>query len=257
MKQEQVMITLGGVSKHYQLGKIGIGYFYREIEQLFRPVSDCFHQKRVAAKQPFPPVLALDNISLIVSKGEIVGIIGRNGSGKSTLLKLLAGVTLPSEGVIERRGRVVSLLDIGVGFQSDLSARENIFLNGAILGMNRSELRKRFDAIVAFSGIERFLDTPIKRFSSGMYIRLAFSIAINCIADVLIIDEILSVADRHFLEQCRAKLKEYAAAGTTILIVSHNLHTIRDLCPRTILLSGGKVVADGETEKVINFYRSG
>jgi lipopolysaccharide transport system ATP-binding protein len=251
------MIALSGVSKQYRLGKIGAGYFYLELSQFFRQLSDHIRQRNVAAKQPFPQVCALDNISLTVSKGETVGIIGHNGSGKSTLLKLLAGVTLPSTGTIELAGRVVSLLDIGIGFQSDLSARENIFLNGAILGMSRSELRRKFDDILAFSGLGRFLDTPIKRFSSGMYIRLAFSIAINCVADVLLIDEILSVADRRFLEQCRKKLKEYAASGTTMLIASHNLRTIQDLCPRTVLLSGGKLVADGETQQVLKLYRGG
>ncbi|MBN1575388.1 MAG: ABC transporter ATP-binding protein [Chitinispirillaceae bacterium] len=249
-------ISIDGVSKQYRLGKIGSGYLFQELHGAVRCLSALLSGKRLT-QTTTDRVNALDNVSLTVAEGEAVGIIGRNGSGKSTLLKLLAGVTLPSTGAITTAGRAASLLDIGIGFQDDLSARENIFLNGAILGMTRRELMHRFDDIVSFSGIERFIGTPVKRFSSGMYIRLAFSIAIHCTADILLIDEVLAVADRSFIGQCRRRLKELSEAGTTLLIVSHNLPTIRDLCSRTVLLEGGRVAADDETARVLDLYRSG
>lgn len=249
-------VRIQEVSKTYRLGKIGSRYFFREMQSLYQTLIDRMSGKSGNKQTTNNHLPALDTISLDVSRGETVGIIGRNGSGKSTLLKLLSGITLPSSGTIALHGRVASLLDIGTGFQGDLSARENIFLNGAILGMSRKELLNQFDSIVSFSGVRRFLDTPVKRFSSGMYIRLAFSIAIHCISDILLIDEILSAADRQFLEQCRSKLRGFAANGKTIIIVSHNLKTIRELCPRTLLLAKGKIIADGNTEEVLALYRN-
>lgn len=250
----QTAISIDGLSKQYRLGKIGSGYLYLEMQEAFRRLAGRLTGKRTP-RAVSNRVDALDNVTLAVAPGESVGIVGRNGSGKSTLLKLLSGVTLPSSGTVEITGRVAPLLDIGIGFEGDLPARENIFLNGAVLGMTRDEIRRSFDAIVAFSGIARFLDTPVKRFSAGMYIRLAFSIAIHCVADILLVDEILAAADRSFLEQCRARLKELTASGTTLLIVSHNLRTIKELCPRTVLLANGTVAADGQTEPVLELYR--
>jgi lipopolysaccharide transport system ATP-binding protein len=246
-------IKINKVTKRYCLGKIGSGYFYRDVKHFFRKV---FSGKSGFDNEEDRTINALNNITLDIAPGESVGIIGRNGSGKSTLLKLLAGVTLPSNGTIEIDGRVASLLDIGTGFQGDLSGRENIYLNGAILGMSRDELRSRFDDIVVFSGIDRYLDTPVKRYSTGMYIRLAFSIAIHCVADILLVDEILAAADRQFLISCREKLRELTKSNTTLLIVSHNLKTIRELCSRTILIAEGNIIADGKTDDVLTLYRS-
>ncbi len=247
------VISICGVAKQYRTGKIGAGYLYREIEYTVRRLLFSLGVKKTIYSEQ-NCITALDNITLSVGSGECVGIIGPNGSGKSTLLKLLCGVTLPSKGTIEIRGKTASLLDIGIGFENDLPARDNIFLNGAVLGMNRKEITDRFGDILSFSGVGRFIDTPLKRFSAGMYIRLAFSIAIHCFADILLIDEILASADRFFIGKCISKLKELSASGTTIIIVSHNLQIIRALCTRTVFLSDGKTVADGETEKVLGLY---
>lgn len=250
----QKVIELQNVSKRYQIGKIGSRYFFREIHSMFRRISNTLSSKLTTSEYRKNYIMALQSVSLDVHQGETIGVIGRNGSGKSTLLKLLAGITLPSTGTIDITGRVASLLGIGAGFEDDLSARENIFLNGAILGMRRKELLQQFDSIVSFSGISRFIDTPVKRFSSGMYTRLAFSIALHCFADIMLIDEILSVADLEFLGQCRERLQSYATAGKTILIVSHNLKTISTLCPRSLLLADGCIIADGKTEEVLKLY---
>ena len=248
-------VSIQGVSKIYRPGKVGTAYFFGELHEAVRNFLPGNNKGYLQQKEP-RRITALDTVTLSVANGESVGIIGRNGSGKSTLLKLVAGITLPSIGTIELRGRVASLLDIGTGFQGDLSARENIFLNGAILGMTRQELQRRFSAIVGFSGIAGFLDTPVKRFSAGMYIRLAFSIAIHCVADILLIDEILAAADRRFLTQCRGKLKDLVASGTSLLLVSHNLKTIEELCPRAVLIENGRVAADGPVREVTGRYRS-
>jgi lipopolysaccharide transport system ATP-binding protein len=248
-------LIMESVTKTYRLGKINSGYLFTEVQQAVDNTLLCLRGRPVKKGPPGKVVHALDGIFLEAAEGEAVGIVGPNGSGKSTLLRLCAGITLPSEGRILLHGRVASLLDIGVGFQSDLSARENIFLNGAILGMTRREILAAFDDIVAFSGIGRFLDTPVKRFSTGMYIRLAFSIAIHCVADILLIDEILAAADRCFLDQCRDKLIGYIAQGKTILLVSHNLDTIEGLCGRTVLLDRGCIAMEGPTPQVLDRYR--
>ncbi len=198
---------------------------------------------------------ALKNISLDVMPGEIIGIIGRNGAGKSTLLKILSGITPPTEGEIIMHGKVASLLEVGTGFHPELTGRENIFLNGAILGMTRKEIARKFDEIVAFAGIEQFLDTPVKHYSSGMYVRLAFSVAAHMEPDILIVDEVLAVGDADFQKKCLGKMEEVTKQeGRTILFVSHNLGAIQNLCQKTALLKKGAVVEFGETEKVIKQY---
>jgi lipopolysaccharide transport system ATP-binding protein len=197
---------------------------------------------------------ALRDVSFRIQQGERVGIIGRNGAGKSTLLKLLSRITEPTTGRIALRGRVASLLEVGTGFHPELSGRENIFLNGAILGMPKAEIRRKFEEIVAFANIERFLDTPVKRYSSGMYVRLAFAVAAHLDPEILVVDEVLSVGDAEFQKKCLGKMSEVGNAGRTVLFVSHNIQAIRQLCDRVLLLREGKVVADGPTGHIVQQY---
>ena len=199
-------------------------------------------------------IWALRHISFNVQKGEAVGIIGRNGAGKSTLLKVLSRITEPTEGHAVIRGRVGSLLEVGTGFHPELTGRENIYLNGAILGMTRAEIERKFDEIVAFSEIERFLDTPVKRYSSGMYVRLAFSVAAHLEPEILLVDEVLAVGDIGFQRKCLGKMEDVTEEGRTVLFVSHNMASIQALTERAICLEGGKIVASGETESTVEKY---
>lgn len=197
---------------------------------------------------------ALKDISFEINKGERVGIIGRNGAGKSTLLKILSQITEPSSGRITIDGRVASLLEVGTGFHPELTGRENVFLNGAILGMSKKEIQSKFDEIVAFSGTEKFLDTPVKRFSSGMYVRLAFSVAAHLEPDILIVDEVLSVGDASFQKKCLGKIEEVSEQGRTVLFVSHNMGQVNNLCKRAILLDKGEILMDDFTNNVTKMY---
>src|SRR5438874_196091 len=197
---------------------------------------------------------ALKDVSFEVKRGEVVGIIGRNGAGKSTLLKILSRITEPTEGKVTLRGRVASLLEVGTGFHPELTGRENIYLNGAILGMSRAEIRKKFDEIVAFAETEKFLDTPVKRYSSGMYVRLAFAVAAHLEPEILIIDEVLAVGDAPFQQKCLGKMGDAAREGRTILFVSHNVAAIRSLCQRVLLLEAGRVAMDGDPDACIERY---
>jgi lipopolysaccharide transport system ATP-binding protein len=197
---------------------------------------------------------ALENISFEIPQGARIGIIGRNGAGKSTLLKLLSRVVYPTKGIIELNGRIASLLEVGTGFHPELTGRENIYLNGAILGMTKKEIKKKFDEIVHFSGTELFLDTPVKRYSSGMYVRLAFSVAANLESDVLIVDEVLAVGDTEFQEKCLGKMNEVSTSGKTVIFVSHNLQTIKRLCTQSIVLQKGQITFNGSTEDAIKYY---
>jgi len=200
---------------------------------------------------------ALKDVSFDIQQGERVGVIGRNGAGKSTLLKLLSRITEPTTGRIVLQGRIASLLEVGTGFHPELSGRENIFLNGAILGMPRTEIRRKFDEIVAFAEIERFLDTPVKRYSSGMYVRLAFAVAAHLEPDVLVVDEVLAVGDAQFQRKCLGKMRQVEGSARTILFVSHNMQSIRQLCKRAIWLEGGRVVMDGSADDVADAYLRG
>lgn len=197
---------------------------------------------------------AVDHVSFEIQVGQSVGIIGRNGAGKSTLLKILSRVTEPTNGIARIRGRLASLLEVGTGFHPELSGRENIFLNGAILGMPRTEIIQKFDEIVAFSGVEKFLDLPVKNYSSGMRVRLAFSVAAHLDPDILIVDEVLSVGDLDFQQKCMGKMESSASDGRTVVVVSHDLGAIHRLCTRAILLSKGKIIADASTDEVIRRY---
>jgi lipopolysaccharide transport system ATP-binding protein len=199
---------------------------------------------------------AVKNISFEVTKGEVVGIIGRNGAGKSTLLKILSRITEPTEGRIGIKGRVASLLEVGTGFHPELTGRENIFLNGAILGMTRREIKSRFDEIVDFAGIEKFVDTPVKRYSSGMYVRLAFAVAAHLEPEILVVDEVLAVGDSEFQKKCLGKMRQVASGGgRTVFFVSHQLASVVALCSRTCLLNRGQLVADGDSRSVVELYQ--
>jgi lipopolysaccharide transport system ATP-binding protein len=198
---------------------------------------------------------ALRDVDFQISRGEVVGIIGRNGAGKSTLLKVLSRITEPTEGCVRLRGRVASLLEVGTGFHPELSGRENIYLNGAILGMRRSEIDSKFDGIVDFAGVEKFLDTPVKRYSSGMYVRLAFAVAAHLEPEILIVDEVLAVGDAEFQRKCLGKMQEVARGeGRTVLFVSHNMSAVQRLCPRAILMRQGRKINDGPSDVVIREY---
>ena len=211
--------------------------------------------KQALGKETKEEFWALKDVSFEVQKGEAVGIIGANGAGKSTLLKILTGITPPTTGEAILRGSVASLLEVGTGFHPELTGRENIFLNGAILGMPRKEIARKFDDIVEFSGIDKFLDTPVKRYSSGMYVRLAFSVAAHMEPDILLVDEVLAVGDAQFQKKCLGKMDEVTkTAGRTVLFVSHNMAAIQSLCQKTILLENGKIKMFGETNEVINAY---
>lgn len=197
---------------------------------------------------------ALKDVSFEVNQGEVVGIIGRNGAGKSTLLKILSRITAPTEGTVELHGRVGSLLEVGTGFHPELTGRENIHLSGSILGMKRWEIDQRFDEIVKFSEIEKFLDTPVKRYSSGMYVRLAFAVAAHLDPEILLVDEVLAVGDAQFQKKCLGKMGEVAKEGRTVMFVSHNMSAISELCPRSLLLQNGEIFKDGSSREVIDCY---
>lgn len=199
-------------------------------------------------------VWALKDVSFDVKQGEVIGIIGRNGAGKSTLLKMLSRITEPTGGLAEIHGRVGSLLEVGTGFHPDLTGRENIYLNGAILGMKKTEIERKFDEIVAFAEVEKFLDTPVKHYSSGMYVRLAFGVAAHLEPEILIVDEVLAVGDAAFQRKCLNKMEDVGSHGRTVLFVSHNMPAITRLCGRAVLLDGGKVVADGPSHQVVSQY---
>jgi len=199
-------------------------------------------------------VWALKDVSFEINRGEVVGIIGRNGAGKSTLLKVLSRITESSAGRVTIKGRVASLLEVGTGFHPELSGRDNIYLNGAILGMSRAEIKRKFDAIVAFSEVEQYLDTPVKRYSSGMYVRLAFAVAAHLESDILVVDEVLAVGDTEFQKKCLGKMDDVAHEGRTVLFVSHNMNAIQRLCQRCIVLSHGAMVFDGESGTAIGHY---
>jgi lipopolysaccharide transport system ATP-binding protein len=202
-------------------------------------------------------IWALKDVSADIKHGEVLGIIGKNGAGKSTLLKIVSNITEPTSGKIEIFGRVASLLEVGTGFNPELTGRENVYLNGTILGMTRKEVNTKFDEIVSFAGVEKFIDTPVKRYSSGMKVRLAFAVAAHLEPEILIVDEVLAVGDAEFQKKCLGKMESITSEGRTILFVSHNMSAIKNLCTRAILLNGGKVIKEGDTSEVINEYLTG
>jgi len=217
-------------------------------------ITQLFNPKAKSENPKFEEFWALKDVSFEVKRGDRIGIIGRNGAGKSTLLKILSRITEPTEGRISIKGRVASLLEVGTGFHPELTGRENIYLNGAILGMGKVEIRRKFDEIVAFAEVERFLDTPVKRYSSGMYVRLAFAVAAHLEPEILIVDEVLAVGDAQFQKKCLGKIKDVGKEGKTVIFVSHNINTVKILCNIGILLSQGHLVEQGITEYVIDKY---
>lgn len=253
------IISVEGLGKRYLIRhrqSRGQGTYRRFSEDLLATLSKPFRSRREAeANGEVEDFWALREVSLDVAPGEVVGIIGRNGAGKSTLLKILSRITEPTEGRIRLRGRVASLLEVGTGFHPELTGRENIFLNGAILGMTRAEIRRKFDAIVGFAEVERFLDTPVKRYSSGMFVRLAFAVAAHLEPEILIVDEVLAVGDASFQDKCMGKMDDVSKSeGRSVLFVSHNMAAIQHLCGRALLLSGGQVKAEGEPAEVVSQY---
>jgi lipopolysaccharide transport system ATP-binding protein len=249
------VISVERLSKRYSLGQGREGPYRTLRDELARWASSPLRWATRPKPAPDEEFWALRDVSFEVQTGEVVGIIGSNGAGKSTLLKVLSRITEPTEGRIEISGRVASLLEVGTGFHPELTGRENIFLNGAILGMTRAEIRKKFDEIVAFAEVERFLDTPVKRYSSGMYVRLAFAVAAHLEPEVLVIDEVLAVGDHQFQQKCLGKMQDVSRKdGRTVLFVSHQMGTVRQLCSRAILLRAGRVAEMGPTNKVVEAY---
>jgi lipopolysaccharide transport system ATP-binding protein len=250
------VITVSGLSKRYQLGHDPMARNGTLRDEIARWLASPL--RRMTKKEPARTVedfWALKDVSFEVNAGDVVGIIGRNGAGKSTLLKVLSRITEPSEGRIEIDGRIASLLEVGTGFHPELTGRENIFLNGAILGMTRAEIRRKFDEIVAFAEVERFLDSPVKRYSSGMYVRLAFAVAAHLEPEILVVDEVLAVGDHQFQQKCLGKMQDVSQKeGRTVLFVSHQMGTVRQLCTRAILLKDGRIAHMGSTNEVVEAY---
>jgi lipopolysaccharide transport system ATP-binding protein len=258
-------IKIENLSKRYLVGHLSSArdrsstfrdVIAREARNFARKAVDVFRGRQIVQGDEIEDFWALRNVSFEVKRGEAIGIIGRNGAGKSTLLKILSRITDPTEGRVTLNGRVASLLEVGTGFHPELTGRENIFLNGAILGMTRPEIRKKFDDIVAFAEVERFLDTPVKRYSSGMYVRLAFAVAAHLEPEILIVDEVLAVGDAEFQKKCLGKMGDVSRQGRTVLFVSHNLDAIRNLCGNAVVLEGGKLVFRGTAEDAVDQYLS-
>jgi lipopolysaccharide transport system ATP-binding protein len=246
-------VTAQGIGKTYRLGEQATAYgLMRErVADLFK--APFRKREASAARDPF---WALKDVSFTIGQAEVVGLIGKNGAGKSTLLKILSRITEPTEGRVDLYGRVSSLLEVGIGFHPELSGRDNVYLNGAILGMSRNEIRRKFDEIVEFAEIAKFLDTPVKRYSSGMYVRLAFAVAAHLEPDILIVDEVLAVGDSAFQQKCLGKMRDIRSEGRTVIVVSHNMATVSSLCQRVIWLSDGKVKAAGDAQAIIRQYLS-
>lgn len=257
-----VVIKVENLGKQYRLGQVGTGTLSHDLNRWWHrvrgkedPYLKIGEANDRSVKGLSDLVWALKDINFEVKQGEVLGIIGKNGAGKSTLLKILSQVTGPTVGEIKVKGRIASLLEVGTGFHPELTGRENIFLNGAILGMTKAEIRRKFDEIVAFSGVERYIDTPVKRYSSGMYVRLAFAVAAHLEPEILIVDEVLAVGDAEFQEKCLGKMKAVSGEGRTVLFVSHDLNAVQKLCTKAILLSKGSLEKEGQTSHIINVYK--
>lgn len=258
-----VVVKAENISKLYRLGQVGTGTLSHDLKRwwaLARGKEDPYLKVGVENDRTKKAVSdyawALKDINFEIKQGDTLGIIGKNGAGKSTLLKLLSRVTSPTTGQIKVKGRIASLLEVGTGFHPELTGRENIYMNGAILGMTRKEIDRKFDEIVDFAGVELYINTPVKRYSSGMYVRLAFGVAAHLEPEILIVDEVLAVGDAEFQKKCLGKMGDVASHGRTIIFVSHNMQAIQSLCKNTLYLRSGQVVEMGSTDKVINNYLS-
>jgi lipopolysaccharide transport system ATP-binding protein len=263
MPDGDVVIRVEHVAKRYLVGHISTrrdGHdtlrdaIMRSTKNFARKTMDVVYGHQIVEGDAVEDFWALNDVSFDVTRGEVLGIVGANGAGKSTLLKILSRVTEPTKGRIMISGRVASLLEVGTGFHPELSGRENVFLNGAILGMTRAEIRAQFDGIVAFAAVERFLDTPVKRYSTGMQVRLAFAVAAHLRSEILIVDEVLAVGDGEFQKKCLGKMGDVARSGRTVLLVSHNLGSLRSLCSHGILLSEGRLITAGGISSVLKAY---
>jgi lipopolysaccharide transport system ATP-binding protein len=245
-----VAVDVEGLSKRYRIGELQAAYgtLRESLSHMAKRLTGQEHHRG------FDEIWALNDVSFAVTEGEALGVIGRNGAGKSTLLKILTRITAPTAGRAEIRGRVGSLLEIGTGFHPELTGRENIYLNGAILGMKRREINAKLPEIVEFSGVDKFLDTPVKRYSSGMHVRLAFSVAAHFEPEILLVDEVLSVGDAEFQARCMGRMEDIGATGRTVLFVSHNMQAVSQLCDRAILLDDGEIVMDGPSGDVVAHY---
>ncbi len=257
-----IAISAENLSKKYIIGANQNNRNMREafkesIQAPFRRVGRLFRQSTREALDVDQTIWALQDVSFQVKHGDLLGIIGRNGSGKSTLLKILSRITEPTTGLAQIQGRIRSLLEVGTGFHPELTGRENIYLNGAILGMKKAEIKKNFDEIVAFSEVEKFIDTPVKHYSSGMYLRLAFAVAAHLESEILIVDEVLAVGDGRFQKKCLNKMQEVGAQGRTVLFVSHSMPAVTRLCKRALLLNEGKLIAEGPAYTIVRTYLSG
>jgi lipopolysaccharide transport system ATP-binding protein len=255
------VLKVENIYKQYELGQVSTGTMAHDFNRWLHKIrgkEDPYlkiTEKNTRDEQGGSKfVWALDDINFDVNQGDVVGIIGRNGAGKSTLLKILSKVTSPTKGNIKIKGRIASLLEVGTGFHPDLSGRENIFLNGAILGMTKKEIHAKFDEIVAFSGVDKYIDTPVKRYSSGMYVRLAFSVAAHLEPEILIVDEVLAVGDAEFQRKCLGKMKEVSQQGRTVIFVSHNLVAVKSLCTKGIVMDQGKLVFSGSADEAVENY---
>lgn len=259
-----VIIRAENLGKKYTIGHQSRGERYTALRDVLvrsakgfaRSARDVLRGNASVAGDTVEEYWALKNVDFEIKRGEVWGIIGRNGAGKSTLLKVLSRITEPSEGRVSIRGRVASLLEVGTGFHPELTGRENIYLNGAILGMKHAEIKRKFDEIVDFAEVENFLDTPVKRYSSGMYVRLAFAVAAHLEPEILVVDEVLAVGDIEFQKKCLGKMSQVAGSGRTILFVSHNLGSVASLCKSALLLRNGRVIQAGAAHKVIEHYTS-
>ena len=251
------LLEIDHVSKQYRLGVIGGGYLFRDINSWLarkRGKEDPNGKIGATFGMSGETFMALDDISFNVDRGDALALLGRNGAGKSTMLKLISRITAPSLGEIRIHGRVASLLEVGTGFHPELTGKENIYLNGAILGMKRHEITAKLDEIIEFSEISQFIDTPVKRYSSGMYVKLGFAVAAHLVPDVLVCDEVLAVGDLAFQQKCLGKMGDVANSGRAVLYVSHNMRTVSQLCNRALYLEAGKLVYDGTTEKAVDLY---
>ncbi len=260
--EKDVILQVEGLSKQYRLGVIGTGTISHDLnrwwhkirgkEDPYQKIGEKNERTKVGNSQY---VWALRDVSFEVKKGEVLGIIGKNGAGKSTLLKLLSKVTTPTKGVIRSKGRIASLLEVGTGFHPELTGKENIFLNGAILGMTKAEIKSKFEEIVDFAGVQRYVNTPVKRYSSGMKVRLAFAVAAYLEPEILVVDEVLAVGDAEFQKKAIGKMKDISSGdGRTVLFVSHNMSAVKRLCTRAVIIEDGQIIANGDSEEVVNEY---